>query len=422
MKELQIALLGRDFFIDNLAFAMRDLGCSVTRVESTPGESPQAVGQRILALKPDLTLCYNYNFFTSNPHFEFEAGFELKSFLEKNGICHVSWQLDNPRIAGKARLRTFWEHGYQPQKTLFAVLDRAHIDFYQSRGVPAILLSSAVDKKLEDFEFDVSRFSHCQKRPVFVGTAPNYITPPKPFQDVAEVSGFFSFQEMSFLLEALAKMGIVIDNESQKQALFAAYHRYFKTYCCHPKDYETNASELYAALSRASGQNCSANSDYLDMNYSYCQLMQTLKSFLDQGLVMFGGDDWKKYFGDYQVAYPRVDIHTELPNLLHASQIVLCLTKWQYRTAMHDRPIMALACGSFPLTDWREDVAANFAPDELVCYRSLEEAHELAGFYSSHDAARLKVVAKGRERVFAGHTYHHRAQTLIKAIQEHLGL
>lgn len=422
LKKIKIVLLGRDPWVDLLVGALEDLGCELARLESSPDLGARNLWQRVLALSPDLTLCRNNYFFTSNPHLSFEAGLELKALLEESGILHVAWQLDNPAISGSLRLLKLWGEGYRPKNTLFAVTDRHHLDFFKRHEVSAFFLPMAIDARLEHFDFSPATLKKHEHGIVFVGTPPPYHEPPKPFQDAKEIPDFFSFHEMQQLIKSCENIPSFAGDESARQKIFAAFRNFFGGFFCEVQDYEKALKKIFEELSAATGLVCESNQGFMDLKYSYAQLLKTVLDFIPESIAVFGGESWRSFLGDYQSSYPRVDFAHDLPHLFRASKVILCVTKWQYRTAVHDRPLMVLACGGFPLTDYRQDLDLSFEAGEIISYKSLEEAHDLAGFYLKNESARQDVINKGRRRVFERHSYHERARVFLQNIQSHFGI
>lgn len=77
------------------------------------------------------------------------------------------------------------------------------------------------------------------------------------------------------------------------------------------------------------------------------------------------------------------------------------------------RAFELLACGAFQLVDYIEGMEDLLQPDqEVVCYRSPDEARRLAGAYLADPQARQRIASRGRARVLDEHTFVHRLRTL----------
>lgn len=110
-----------------------------------------------------------------------------------------------------------------------------------------------------------------------------------------------------------------------------------------------------------------------------------------------------------------VDDH-RAAKIYNASKIGLNLHHRQTRVAgINLRTLELLAAGTLPLMDHIEGVEELLEPGrEVVCYRSTDEAVDLAHHYLKDVAARAAIVARGRARVLAEHTYTVRLQTLCR--------
>lgn len=81
---------------------------------------------------------------------------------------------------------------------------------------------------------------------------------------------------------------------------------------------------------------------------------------------------------------------------------------------LNTRAFELLASGCFQLTDGVGGIEQLLTPgEEVACYASPEEACRLAARYLADPAERLRIAARGRERVLDEHTYYHRMQTLL---------
>lgn len=70
-------------------------------------------------------------------------------------------------------------------------------------------------------------------------------------------------------------------------------------------------------------------------------------------------------------------------------------------------------CGLFQITNRLAGIEELLRPDEeIVCYDSYDELRRLIRHYLADEPARLRIAARGRERVLAEHTYAARMRTL----------
>ncbi len=111
----------------------------------------------------------------------------------------------------------------------------------------------------------------------------------------------------------------------------------------------------------------------------------------------------------------------EMARLYSSSRIVF---NRSIRDDINMRVFEALACGSLLVTN---DLAENgqdelFVPGtHLVTYRDAEELLRAIGHHLEHPGDRERIAAIGRREVLANHTYRHRMETLVAAVEEEWG-
>jgi len=70
------------------------------------------------------------------------------------------------------------------------------------------------------------------------------------------------------------------------------------------------------------------------------------------------------------------------------------------------------------LTDHKEALWDLFSPDEVVTFRTIEEAREKLAYYLKYPETRRQVATRARERVLSRHTYGHRVQVIKRLLTE----
>jgi len=89
--------------------------------------------------------------------------------------------------------------------------------------------------------------------------------------------------------------------------------------------------------------------------------------------------------------------------------------------ASNMRLFEATGVGACLLTEWQPDLHNYFKPDEeVVTYRSAEEAAEKVRYLLGHEAERFRIAQAGKARTHQEHGFDRRAQALNKLIQNHL--
>ena len=148
--------------------------------------------------------------------------------------------------------------------------------------------------------------------------------------------------------------------------------------------------------------------------------------------LIVGDSGWKELIDERQAAvgdpppvwhhFPELNYYTDLPRFYPFSAINFNCTSKQMKGAVNQRVFDVPATGAFLLTDYRDQVENLFEPgSEIVCYRSPEEAADLARYYLAHPEARHAVAAAARRRILGEHSYEHRVRALMNRMREFFG-
>lgn len=163
----------------------------------------------------------------------------------------------------------------------------------------------------------------------------------------------------------------------------------------------------------------------------WIERMELFKTLSDAkiNLHVFGG--YKTHYGaknmnhllnissPYIHIHDFIDKHTELPFLYNSSKINLCCT--QFPKACHERVYQASACGAFILHEEKGDVPDLFEPEkEIILYKNLDELPYLIEYYLKNEEKRKKIAENARKRFLSEHTPLHRAETLMKIMDERI--
>ncbi len=78
----------------------------------------------------------------------------------------------------------------------------------------------------------------------------------------------------------------------------------------------------------------------------------------------------------------------------------------------------ATGCGTFLLTDWKENLHELFESGaEVVAYHDADECLDLIEYYLKHDQERDKIARAGQQRTLAEHTYEHRVKEMLSIVK-----
>jgi spore maturation protein CgeB len=117
--------------------------------------------------------------------------------------------------------------------------------------------------------------------------------------------------------------------------------------------------------------------------------------------------------------HPELNYYAELPAFYPATRVNFNCTSQQMKGAVNQRVFDVPVCGGFLLTDHRRQMEDLLEPGrEIVCYGEKGEIPDLIRYYLAHDAARNRIIAAGRKRVLAEHTYDLRLASLARTMRE----
>jgi spore maturation protein CgeB len=83
---------------------------------------------------------------------------------------------------------------------------------------------------------------------------------------------------------------------------------------------------------------------------------------------------------------------------------------------VNPRTFELAACGAFQLVDERTLLPELFSPDEMMCFRSPDDAPSLIRTWLKDSFSRREHAEAARRRVLREHTYRHRLQDLLAAV------
>lgn len=108
--------------------------------------------------------------------------------------------------------------------------------------------------------------------------------------------------------------------------------------------------------------------------------------------------------------------------LLHDTRITLNIhLDFSANSASNMRLYEATGVRSCLLTDWKDDLPQKYEPEqEVVTYRSVDEAVEKARFLLEHEDERARIAAAGQARTLRDHTVANRVAQIDALINEHM--
>ena len=120
----------------------------------------------------------------------------------------------------------------------------------------------------------------------------------------------------------------------------------------------------------------------------------------------------------YGVRYGgSLDYWSEMPKVFYGSKINLNFTIPNIKSGLPLRIWDGLGCGGFLMTNFQAEIPYYFKhKEDLVCFESVEELVELAGYYLAHDGERKEIAMRGYQKVCQRHTYRERVCEMMKIV------
>jgi len=122
--------------------------------------------------------------------------------------------------------------------------------------------------------------------------------------------------------------------------------------------------------------------------------------------------DFRLYTQSNTKKYPAVknmgpvDFRKTAPLIFHQSKVNIYITPRTIATGIPLRVLEIMSCQGFVLTNYQEDLAAEFVEGkEIVMYHSLEELLEKTAYYLEHEDERQQIARAGYEKVLRDYNY-----------------
>ncbi len=135
-----------------------------------------------------------------------------------------------------------------------------------------------------------------------------------------------------------------------------------------------------------------------------------------------GDPGWHRFIDGKAVLKPELNYYDELPFFYNVCKINFNTTSLQMKNGINQRVFDVPACGSFLLTDYRDQISDMFTVgQEVICYSDPDEIEDLVSFYLQHPSQRTGILRKAYERVMKEHTYVIRLKNLLAQMKKLYG-
>ncbi len=357
-----------------------------------------------------------------------QGGPTLENYFESSRIPVVTWFWENPLCSGSFEWLKRFQKKQLPKNILFLAVDTEHVELFRGQGATCKYLPMAVEDRLFDYRCPEIEKQKWAFDLAHIGTPCNQMR--ITIDDLSEMLDSYT---NLFFLELINRMKTNFGEtsvESDKvsviiQKIGMPLRLFFSPMYTDPIKYlraklafHQTAKMLlpdpwFFTLEEMSGR--------LDFVYSWYQLHYYVFNLVEDGIRVYGGEPWKNFLlPQYDFETPRLT-EEELLACFSQTKIQFCVTKWQFRRGLHERPLKIFSVGGFPLTDFRPDLDELFEKDELITFEGLEDAREKIKFYLSNESDRQGIISRGRERTRRDHTVSARLNTMFKYIGDFVG-
>lgn len=120
----------------------------------------------------------------------------------------------------------------------------------------------------------------------------------------------------------------------------------------------------------------------------------------------------------YRVRYGgSLDYWSEMPKVFAATKINLNFTIPNIKSGLPLRIWDVLGCKGFLMTNFQAEIPYYFKnKEDLVCFESIEELVELAGYYLTHEEERRQIAENGYQKVCREHNYEQRICKMMEIV------
>jgi spore maturation protein CgeB len=322
----------------------------------------------------------------------------VRAFLEKRGIVHVNWYVDDPFFS-----EIMFGVSQSPSANrIDFVSDRGYVEPLTKRGFKARFLPLATDPAIF-FPRGIERGN--ARGPAekindlcFVGNS--YIEGTYKF-----IKGFEGYFE---------KLNPGIMNLCSRYSQDSAF------------DLDSEVEKIVSkeALPQGLGAQKAAYLVKHFIGYLHRKRLVLSLSKSYPGFMVYGDAGWGIDLAPERMS-TKVKYYTNLSESYEHTKITADINRVVIRDGFTQRVFDCLAAGGFVLTSYKKVVGEFFETagpaQELGVFVNEADLREKIDYFLGHDAERKAIASRGRSKVLAKHTYGHRVAEIFAEIRKALG-
>lgn len=394
-----------------------DLGAEVRSVDAFDSSlNFEMIRREIESFDPHFSLLHNLYAFDV----EYPWATDLKEYFRNSQRRVASWFIDDPFVSGSTYLRERFFSEPPLSFCHFFCVDRSFLAPLRELGLEASYLPMAIDRRLELQRIEpVDAFRHDLNliaTPMFKDDSYDL----SDFEKLEKVAANYARAELVMLSMAIARQkGVPQAMSGLTEGLSKIYREFFSRMYTTRKDFEGARDHLWKQVKTRLPEKLIKPFPIfrarLDTVYSYFQMTSYAQFLEPHGLTVYGGEAWK-YSVPRAAKSSRFLSLQEMAQVFRSSVASFCYTKWTFPTSVVERPLLVLAAGGFPLTDFREDVPEFFGEGNIAIYRTIGEAVELMKKFKQDEKTREAMIMRARARIFESQTFHERAREMLRVM------
>lgn len=420
MKRRRIAILATNgFYCEMLAYGLVKAGHEVLyAVLSDNSEEPLETTLREIAkFAPEFALMFSSDLL--DPSNERNAATE--EFLKRLRIPVVCWLPDHPADAREKFVERLFVGPSLPS-IRFLCHSENHIDYLRARNQTAAKIFFPVDEELQAFRATDEERAQFSFDFAFSGRHILDLRPhSKPVRSREEAG--LRKTHIDICLADL-RLKLAESDGTAIESIRPLIEEYFSPELVSLDDLRAAETKLFGGIAGSCNERTVNRLRnlfllYIQNTYSFFKESAAVARLVKSKNLAVFGNRWHELF---EVPIVRGFLNRrQYEAVCSSSKIVFSYTKHQLLDRSSERVLESLALGSFPLSNWTKEMDVLFAKDEVVAWKSLDEAEELFDFYIRNDSERRRIVERGRRKVLTQYTNVHWAKEMIRIAEMEWG-